>query len=62
MVAMTWFRWSGFRVCLAVVGILLPAVLLAIAPATAGARTSGWSLEAVPHQGMHAAARLVHLC
>ena len=32
--------------------ILLPAVLLAVAPATAGARTSGWSLEAVPHPEM----------
>ena len=32
--------------------ILLPAVLLAVAPTTAGARTSGWSLEAVPHHAM----------
>ena len=52
---MTWFRWSGCRVRLVVGGILLPAVLLAIAPATAGPRTSGWSLEAVPHHGMYTA-------
>ena len=49
---MTWFRWSGFRVCLAVIGILLPAGLLAIAPASAGARTSGWSLETVTHEAI----------